>query len=421
MPNPSDSGVGRRRVVITGAGVVTALGNTVEDLWAALVAGRSGIGPITRFDASDLPTRIAAEVVDFDPLEYMSRRESRRMDHFGRYAVAASVQAMKQSGLEMPEGTGHRLGVLIGSGYGANIAGIAAVEQMLERGPKSINSNYAIGGAPDNPSGEVAMRYGAEGPTGAIITACATGATCVGEAVHMIRAGRVDAVIAGGADDPISRLDVAAMANLRALTRRNDEPHRASRPFDRARDGFVFGAGAGIVVVEELEHALRRGAPILAEIVGYGATTDAYHSTAPHPEGLGARRALTAALEDGGLRPEDVDYINAHGTSTVLNDRTEVETIRAVFGDHATRIPISSIKSMIGHLIAGAGTVELIATMQAMAHGIVPPTLNCDDPEDTELNFVPNRAQEHTVRTAISNSFGFGGHNAVLAVRRWEG
>nr|BBK08000.1 3-oxoacyl-(acyl carrier protein) synthase II [Streptomyces sp. TP-A0584] len=421
MPHTPDSSASRRRVVITGAGVVTAIGTTVEELWTSLVAGRSGIGPITAFDASDLPTRIAAEVVDFDPLCYMSRRESRRMDHFGRYAVAAAVQAMEQSGLKTTDENGRRLGVFIGSGYGANIAGIAAVERMLERGPKSINANYAIGGAPDNPASEVAMRFGAEGPTGAIITACATGTTCVGEAVHMIRAGRADAVIAGGADDPITRLDVAAMANLRALSRRNDEPQRASRPFDRARDGFVFGAGAGIVVVEEAEHALRRGAPILAEVVGYGATTDAYHSTAPHPEGLGARRALASALQDAGLRPSDVDYVNAHGTSTVLNDRTEVETIRSVFGEHATRIPISSIKSMIGHLIAGAGTVELIATLQAMAHGVVPPTLNCDDPEDTELNFVPNTPQEHTVRTAVSNSFGFGGHNAVLAVRRWEG
>ncbi|MCP3821628.1 beta-ketoacyl-ACP synthase II [Streptomyces sp. A3M-1-3] len=410
----------RRRVVITGAGVVTSIGHTVDTFWAGLLEGRSGIGPITAFDPHDLPTRIAAEVRDFDPSPYMSRRESRRMDRFGQFAMAAAVQAMEQSKLEMAEGTGHRLGVLIGSGYGANIAGIAAVERMRERGPKGINANYAIGGAPDNPSSEVAMRFGAEGPTGAIITACATGTTCVGEAVQMIQAGRADAMIAGGADDPITRLDVAAMANLRALSRRNDEPGCASRPFDRDRDGFVFGSGSGIVVVEEAGHALRRGAPILGEVVGYGATTDAYHSTAPHPEGLGAQRALRMALDDAGLDATQVDYVNAHGTSTVLNDATEVAALWAVLGEHAKRIPVSSQKSMIGHLIAGAGTVELIATLRTIATGIVPPTLNCDNPEDPELNFVPHTPQRHEVRTALSNSFGFGGHNAVLAVTRWE-
>ncbi|MFE6738009.1 beta-ketoacyl-ACP synthase II [Streptomyces tubercidicus] len=418
--SPNDERGPRRRVVITGAGVVTAIGSTVEDYWSALLDGRSGIAPITAFDCSDLPTRIAAEIVDFDPTRYMSRISSRRMDRFSWFAVAAAAQAMEQSKLTVDEGKGHRLGALIGSGYGANIAGIEAVERLRERGPRGVSTGYAIGGSPDNPSSEIAMLYGAEGPTGAIITACATGTTCVGEAMHMIREGRVDAVIAGGSDDPITRLDVAAMSNVRALSRRNDEPERASRPFDRGRDGFVFGAGAGVVVVEEAEHAMRRGATILGEVIGYGATTDAYHATAPHPEGRGSQRAIRMALSDAGITPSEVDYINAHGTSTVLNDSTEIAAIRAVFGDHASRVPISSQKSMIGHLIAGAGTVEMIATLKALATGWVPPTLNCDDPEDPELNFVPNEPQRHDVRTAVSNSFGFGGHNAVLAIRRWE-
>ncbi|WP_031498392.1 beta-ketoacyl-ACP synthase II [Streptomyces bicolor] len=413
-------GVPRRRVVVTGAGAVTATGSTVDEYWSALVDGRSGVGPITAFDASDLPTRIAAEVTGFDPTRYMTGIAARRMDRFAWFAVAATTEAMEQSKLSAEHGLGPRIGALIGSGYGANIAGIDAVDRLRERGPRGVPTGYAIGGSPDNPSAEIAMRYGVEGPTGAIITACATGTTCVGEAVDMIRSGRVDAVIAGGTDDPITRLDVAAMSNVRALSRRNDEPARASRPFDRGRDGFVFGAGAGIVVVEEAEHAVRRGAPILGEIIGYGATTDAYHATAPHPEGLGAQRALRMALDDAGIGPADVDYINAHGTGTALNDATEIAAVRGVFGDHAPRIPISSQKSMIGHLIGGAGAVELIATLRTLATGIVPPTLNCDDPEDAELNFVPNEAQHHDVRTALTNSFGFGGHNAVLAVRRWE-
>lgn len=410
----------RRRVVVTGAGVVTAIGTTVEEFWSSLLEGRSGVGPITAFDPSDLQTRIAAEVIDFDPTKYMSRVASRRMDRFGWFAVSAAVQAMEQSKLTITEETGHRVGVLIGSGYGANIACIDAVERLRVRGPRGISAGYAIGGAPDNPSAEVAMRYGAEGPTGAIITACATGTTCIGEAMHMIREGRADAVIAGGSDDPITRLDVAAMSNVRALSRRNDAPTQASRPFDADRDGFVFGAGAGVVVVEAADHAMHRGATILGELIGYGATTDAYHSTAPHPEGRGARRAIRMALEDASVGPGDIDYISAHGTGTVMNDDTEVAAIRAVFGDRAPHVPISSQKSMIGHLIAGAGTVETIATLKAIETGVVPPTLNCDNPIDPELNFVPHTPQHHRVNVALSNSFGFGGHNAVLALRRWE-
>ncbi|MFJ4185282.1 beta-ketoacyl-ACP synthase II [Kitasatospora sp. NPDC089509] len=410
----------RRRVVITGAGALTATGATVDAYWSALVEGRSGVGPITAFDASDLPTRIAAEVTGFEPTRFMTGIEARRMDRFAQFAVVAAAEAVAQSGLTAEAGGGERIGVLVGSGYGANIAGIEALERLRVRGPRGVPTSYAIGGSPDNPSAEIAMRYGFEGPSGAIITACATGTTCVGEAVDLIRAGRVDAVVAGGTDDPITRLDVAAMSNVRALSRRNDEPARASRPFDRGRDGFVLGAGAGVLVVEDAEHAIRRGAPVLGEILGYGATTDAYHSSAPHPEGRGAQRALRLALADAALTPGDIDYVNAHGTSTALNDSTEIAALRAVLGDHAPRIPISSQKSMIGHLIGAAGAVELISTLRTLATGIVPPTLNCEDPEDPELDFVPHEARRHEVRTALTNSFGFGGHNAVLAVRRWE-
>lgn len=409
-----------RRVVITGTGVVTAIGQTVDEFWDALVAGRSGIRTLTSIDTTGLATRIGAEIVGFDPVSYMSRVASRRMDHFSWFAVAAAKQAMEQSGLTMTEENGHRLGVLMGTGYAANVAAGNALDALISRGPKGVSTSYATGASPDNASSEIALQYGAEGPTAALVSACATGTSCVGEAMWMIRQGRVDAMIAGGSDDPITRLDIAAMCNIRALSRRNDEPERASRPFDRDRDGFVLGAGGGALVLEEAEFARRRGATILAEVVGYGATTDAYHATAPHPEGRGARRAIRDALDDARLDPADIDYINAHGTSTPLNDPTEVAAVRAVLGERATRIPVSSQKSMIGHLIGGAGAVELVATVQTLNTGVVPPTLNCDDPLDTEMNFVPHTAQKHDVRTALSNSFGFGGHNAVLAVRAWD-
>lgn len=411
---------GRRRVVITGCGAITPVGLDTAQFWAALLAGRSGIAPITAFDAADLPTRFAGEVREFDPGEYMPSPAARRLSRFAQFAIAAALQAVEEAKLEVDEQLAHRVAVLVGSGYGANQLVHDAIATLQERGPRAITPYLAYTGSIDNASGEVATRLGATGPSGAIVTACATGSTCIGEGLRLIQHGTADVVIAGGADDAVTRLDMAAGASARALSRRNDEPERASRPFDRDRDGFVMGAGAGVVVLEEAGRALHRGAHILAELVGYGASTDAYHPTAPHPEGLGAKRAMRLALDDAALDPSDVDYINAHGTSTVLNDRTETEAIRTVFGDTAPGIPISSVKSMTGHMIGAAGAVELIATIHAIRSGVVPPTINCDDPEDPGLNYVPHHAQEHDVEVALSNSFGFAGHNAALVVARWR-
>ncbi|MFH8407845.1 beta-ketoacyl-ACP synthase II [Streptomyces sp. NPDC018019] len=410
-----------RRVVITGCGAISPIGNTVEEFWAAATAGRSGIRPITRYDVATLPTRFAGEVVDFDPKPYMPNKVGRRLDRFAQFGLAAALQAMEQAGLTIGEELATRTAVLVGSGYGPGQLMQAAIHDLRDHGRRRMTPYLASGGSLDSAAGEIASRFGARGPSGATVTACATGATCVGDALRMIRHGYADVAIAGGADDAVNPLDLAAAANAGALSRRDDDPHLVSRPFDRQRDGFVMGAGAGIVVLEDAEHAVRRGATILAEAAGYGATTDAYHSTHPHPEGLAARRAMTDALDDAGMRPEDIDHISAHGTGTQLNDRIESAAIRAVLGDHAPRVPISSLKSMTGHMIGAAGAVELIAAVQTIRTGTVPPTVNCDDPEDTGLDYVPHRARTHPVRAVLSNSFGFGGHNAVLVVRAWPG
>jgi len=410
----------RRRVVVTGCGVISPIGFSAEAFWASLLEGRSGVARITAFPVDDLPTQIAGEIRGFQPERYMPVKASRRLDPYAQYAVAAAVEAVEGAKLSVDEELGPHVGVLVGSGYGASTVQQAARMILHERGPRNVPAHASAAAAVDNASAEIAIRFGGRGPSGSLSAACATGTACVGQALRWIQVGDADVVIAGGADDSVTRLDIAASANARALSRRNDEPERASRPFDRDRDGFVMAAGAGVVVLEEAEHAVGRGAPILAEVVGYAATTDAYHVTAPHPDGAGARRAMRLALGDAGLEPAEVDYVNAHGTSTVLNDRTETQAIRDVFGPHATRIPISSVKSMTGHMIGAAGAVELIATVQALRSGTVPPTINCDDPEDPELNYVAHRPQGWPVRVAMSNSFGFGGHNAVLVVRRWE-
>jgi 3-oxoacyl-[acyl-carrier-protein] synthase II len=410
-----------RRVVVTGCGAITPLGCTVPDFWTALLAGRSGIRSITRFDASLLRTRIAAEVTGFNPGDHLSRRVYHRIDPFAQYALVAAKQAAEEAKLEVDEDLAPRLAVLIGSAYGASISqqAVTLALQDPER-IRRINPFSSAATAIDSAAGEIVLQFGATGPSGAVTTACASGTTSVGEAYRAIRHGYYDVAIAGGADDSITMTDIAAASAAGALSRRNDEPERASRPFDRGRDGFVVGAGAGIVIVEEAGRAVDRGAPILAELVGYGATSDAHHPTAPHPDGLGARRAMRQALAEADAAPDEVDYINAHGTSTAINDRIESAAIRAELGAHATTIPISSIKSMVGHMIGAAGTVELIATIMAMRTGQVPPTINCDDPEDPELNYVPHRPQERRIQLALSNSFGFAGHNAVLAVRPWQ-
>jgi 3-oxoacyl-[acyl-carrier-protein] synthase II len=410
----------RRRVVVTGRGAITPIGLDPAEFWQSLLDGRSGVGLITHFDAADLPTRIAAEVSGFDPDRFLPRAVSRRLDHFARYALAAADQAVLESKVDLDPALAERTAVVVGSSYGSNHQNYAALRGYERRGARGVPPSFAVTGTPSIAGGEIAIRYGVVGPTLTLDTACASGTTTVGEAMRLIRAGVVDAAIAGGADNPIASVDFSALTRVGALSRRNDEPTRASRPFDRDRDGFVPGAGSGMVVLEEAEHARRRGARILAELIGYGATTDAHHITAPHPDGTQAGRAIRLALADAGITPAEVDYVNAHGTSTRLNDRIETTVFRRIFADRAPKIPISSIKSMTGHMIAGSGTVELIATIGALRTGIVPPTINCDHPEDPELDYVPHEPRSGDFRTAVSQSFGFNGHNAVLVVRRWE-
>ncbi|WP_030750751.1 beta-ketoacyl-ACP synthase II [Streptomyces sp. NRRL F-5135] len=410
----------RRKVVITGYGAITPVGLTVDDFWASLVNGRSGISDIKGFDASDLPVRIGAEVKEFDPGVYMPHKVSRRIDVSTQYGVAAAMQAVQQAKLEVDEELAPRVGVYVGSSAGPATMNYDTTVKLHERGARAVSPFFFATSGSEATAGEIALWLGACGPSASLTTACASGATSIGEAMRLIQFGVADVMVAGGTEAPVTRLNIAAAAACRALSRRNDAPGRACRPFDKDRDGFVMGAGAGVLVLEEAEHARRRGATVLAELVGYGATTDAYHLTAPHPEGLGTKRAMRIALESAGLRPEDVDYVNAHGTSTELNDTTEIAALRDVLGDRALQIPVSSTKSMTGHLISGTGAVELIASVKAIQDSVVPPTLNCEVPEDDQLNFVPDVAQKWDTDVAMSNSFGFGGHNAVLIVRRWE-
>lgn len=411
-----------RRVVLTGCGVVSPIGNDVTSFWTSLIAGRSGVAPITRFDASGIPVRIAGDVTGFDPSGYLPRPTARRLDRFALFAVAAADEAMRQAKLdfETDSEAASRVGVLIGSGYGPGTLLQNATRLLAGMGYEKLSPFLAAVAATDNAAYQVAAKVGAGGPTGAVSTACASGTTAIGEAASQIRGGVVDVMVAGGSDDPITPVDIAAAARAGALSRRNDDPQAASRPFDRGRDGFVMGAGAGIVVLESADHALARGAEILAELVGYGATTDSAQLTAPHPEGLGARRAMLRALDQAGVAPDEIDYVNAHGTSTKLNDAMEGAVIRSVLGGHAPRTPISSIKSMTGHMIGAAGAVEAITLVQTIRTGVVPPTINCVDPEDPELDYVPGTARRHAVDTAMSNSFGFGGHNAVVILKRWR-
>ncbi|HTI21206.1 MAG TPA: beta-ketoacyl-ACP synthase II [Kutzneria sp.] len=409
-----------RRIVITGWGAVTPLGLTVEDTWSAMLRGESGIAELTTVDTKGLPVRIGGEVRGFNPEDYMPRTVSRRLDTFAQYAVGAAQQAVEHAKFTIGPDEADRVAVLIGSGYGAasHLQHVAYAER--DRGPRAISPFSQVTGAIDSAVGEVTMRLGAHGPSRAQSTACATGTDSIGEAARWIRYGIADVVVAGGTESCLNRTDLAGSANARALSTRNDEPTLASRPFDAARDGFVMSSGAGVLVLEELEHALHRGVPILAEVRGYGSTSDAYHLTAPHPEAVGARKAMRLAFADAGISPSDVDYVNAHGTSTPIGDEREVYAIREVLGSHALSVPVSSTKSMTGHMLGAGGAVEAIVCGLAMRDSVVPPTINLDHPLDAEMNFVPNIAQEHPVRVAVSNSFGFGGHNAVLVLSDWE-
>jgi 3-oxoacyl-[acyl-carrier-protein] synthase II len=412
----------KRRVVVTGMGAITPVGNDVAATWRAITAGVSGGGPITKFDASTFPTRFACEVKGFDPLLYMERKEAKRADPFAQYAIAASVQAMTDAGLD--DGTGYdpdRLGVIIGSGIG----GLKTFEEQhdvyRERGQSKISAFFIPMFISDIAAGLVSMRYNAKGPNYATISACATSAHAIGDAFRTIQYGDADLVITGGSEATVTPMAIGGFANMKALSERNETPETASRPFDATRDGFVMGEGGGIVILEELEHAKKRGARIYAEIVGYGATGDAYHLTAPAPEGEGAQRAMRRAMQDARLLPADIDYINAHGTSTPANDLNETKAIKAVFGELATTVHVSSTKSMTGHMLGAAGAVEFIIGALAVRDCIVPPTINYETPDpELDLNYTPNVAVNRPVRAVLSNSFGFGGHNVTLAIRQFQ-
>jgi 3-oxoacyl-[acyl-carrier-protein] synthase II len=415
-------GHANRRVVITGLGLVTPLGNDVASNWRKLLAGQSGIGPVTCFDAAPLPVRIAGEVRNFDPALYVEKRDLKKVDPFTLYAIAATQMALDDAGLKIDAGIAERVGVIVGVGMG----GIATIEEghqlFLDGGARKLSPFMVPRLIVNMAPGQIAIRFGAKGVNYVVASACASGGHAIGEACRLIRFGFQDAMLAGGAEATVTPLSIAGFAAMRALSTRNEEPERACRPFDRERDGFVMSEGAGILVLEERETALGRGARIYAEVIGYGANSDAYHITTPAPEGVGAARCMGLALEDGELRPEEVDYINAHGTSTPYNDVNETQAVKRVFGDHAARLAISSTKSMTGHLLGAAGAIEAAYTALTLYHGVAPPTINYEYPDpECDLDYVPNRARPMPVRVALSNSFGFGGTNACLALRRHQG
>jgi len=409
----------RRRVVITGMGAVTPVGNGVADMWTALVEGRSGVAPITHFDASELKTRFAAEVKDFHPEEHFGRREARHMDRFVQFALVAAREAVADARIEFDAVDQHRVGVLIGTGIGGIHTILEQARIMDTRGPRRLSPFFIPMILPDIAAGHIAIVYGLKGPNMAVSSACATGTNAIGEAAEMIRRGSADIMICGGSEAAIVPLAIAGFNIIRAISTRNDDPTRASRPFDAKRDGFVVGEGSGILILESLEHAQQRGAHIYAEVLGYGASADAYHIAAPAENGEGAVAAMRAALSDAGIAPDEVDYLNAHGTSTELNDVTETAAIKTTFGDHAYRLAVSSTKSMTGHLLGAAGAVEAIACVKALEDQIIPPTINYEYPDPRcDLDYVPNEARRAPLRTVMSNSFGFGGHNASLIFRR---
>ena len=410
-----------RRVVVTGLGMISPLGIGVEKSWQALIQGKSGVGQITKFDTQGFDTTIAAEVKDFVPENFIDKKEIRRMDIFIQYAVAGAVQAMEDSQLKITPANAERVGVMVGAGLGGLTTIEAVHKVLLERGPGRISPFFIPMLIVNEAPGQISMRFGAKGPNTSVVTACATGNHNIGDAWRLIQRGEADAIIAGGVEATITPLAVSGFNAMKALSTRNQEPEKASRPFDKNRDGFVMGEGAGIVILEELTYALDRGAKVYAEIVGYGLTGDAYHITAPSPDGEGAARCMQITLASGGIAPEQVDYINAHGTSTYYNDLYETVAIKTVFKEYAKKLAISSTKSMTGHLLGGAGGVEAIFTILTLYHGIIPPTINYETPDpDCDLDYVPNVARKADVRMAITNSFGFGGTNAVLAFKKFE-
>ncbi|HEX6727462.1 MAG TPA: beta-ketoacyl-ACP synthase II [Nitrospira sp.] len=409
-----------RRVVVTGLGLVTPLGTGVEKTWKAICAGESGIGRITRFDPTGYDAQIAGEVKDFDPAQFIEKKEIKKMDAFIHYAVGAAQLAVDDAGLKISPEEATKVGVYIGSGIG----GLGSIEHyhdvLKAKGPGRVSPFFIPMTIINLASGQVAIRIGAKGPNSCAVTACATGNHCIGDAYRLIQRGDADVMVAGGAEAAVTPLGVAGFAAAKALSFRNDEPTKASRPFDMDRDGFVLGEGAGVVVIEELEHALRRGVRIYGEIIGYGMNSDAYHITAPPEEGEGAVRCMELALKDAGINRDQIGYINAHGTSTMA-DAIETRAIKRVFGEQAFRIPVSSTKSMTGHLLGAAGGIEAVFSLLALFHGILPPTVNLDNPDPAcDLDYVPNKARPAPIKTALSNSFGFGGVNACLIFKRLD-
>lgn len=410
----------KHRVVVTGMGVVTALGQDLDTLWNNLVQGKSGVSRIEAFDVSEYPTQIAASVKDFNPEDYVDRKEARKMDRFVQFATAAAVNAMKDSGLNIAEQADpERVGVMIGSGIG----GLGTWEDqhniLLEKGPKRVSPFFIPMMIANMASGHVSILFGAKGPNTTAVTACATGTHSIGDSYKLIQRGDADVMICGGAEATIRPTGMAGFCSMRAMSTRNDEPEKASRPFDLERDGFVMGEGAGILILESLEHAQKRGAKIYGEIIGYGLSGDAHHMTEPDPSG--PERCMKMAIRDAGIAPEEVDYINAHGTSTPVGDRSETIAIKRAFGDHAYNLAVSSTKSMTGHLLGAAGGVEGVICGLTLQHGVIPPTINLEHPDpECDLDYVPNEARRADVRVTMSNSFGFGGHNATIIMKKYE-
>ncbi len=410
-----------RRVVITGYGVISPIGIGADDFWNSLASGKSGISRVSTFDTSQFSTQIGAEVKNFQPEKYIDKKKIRKMDRFSQLAFAAAKIAIEDAKLDMKKEDPFRVGVIVGSGIGG-LSTVAAEHQvLLEKGPRRVSPFMIPMLITNIAAGEIAIAHNIKGPNYSLSSACATSNHTIGDALRLIHYGDADVIIAGGSEAAVTPLGLAGFCSARALSTRNDDPEHASRPFDKERDGFVMGEGAGIVILELLEHALSRGVTIHAELIGYGATNDAYHITAPSPDGQSAARAMSNALADGGVKPEEVDYINAHGTSTPLNDKVETFAIKKVFGDYAYKIPISSSKSMIGHLLGAAGVVELIATILSMEKEMLPPTINYEFPDpECDLDYVPNKARPKKINVALSNSLGFGGHNATLVVRKYK-
>ena len=410
----------KRRVVVTGIGAITPLGNDTETTWNNLVAGVSGIGPLTRVNADDFPAKVAAEVKDFDPSAFMEKKDARKMDRFTQFAVAASIMAVKDSGLDINEEISDRVGVWIGSGIGGMETFETQYQNFLNKGYRRVSPFFVPMLIPDMAAGQVSITLGARGVNSCTVTACATGTNSIGDAFKVIQRGDAIAMISGGAEAPITNMSIAGFCANTALST-NPDPKTACRPFDADRDGFIIGEGAGIVVLEDLEHALARGAHIYAEIVGYGSTGDAYHITAPAPAGEGGARAMKMAINDAGLQPDEIDYINAHGTSTAYNDKFETAAIKEVLSDHAYKVSISSTKSMTGHLLGAAGGIEAIISVLAIQEGILPPTINYVTPDpECDLDYIPNEARKQEIHTALSNSLGFGGHNATIVFKKYQ-